>query len=188
MAISFFMAPGRQPSTPTMGALALKAVPGAAIVADMPSRNPGRVPQDDAPLVDWSRLEEIRACDPRGGALVRKVVGTFVREGGTRIAAIERAAGGRDAAALAAAAHALKGAALNVGAAALAQLCAGLEARGREGRMDGAAASAALLQQRFSETAQALEKELPAQARREDRAPVPRRTVDREPGGNRRKR
>ena len=146
------------------------------------------MPENDVPLVDWSRLEEIRECDPRGGALVRKVVGTFVREGRTRIAAIERAAGGGDAAALASAAHALKGAALNVGAAALAQLCAELEARGREDRMDGAAAGAALLQQRFSETARALEKELPAQARREDGTSVSRRTVDQEPGAIRRKR
>ena len=154
----------------------------------MPSRKPDRVPENDVPLVNWSRLEEIRECDPKGGALVRKVVETFVREGATRIAAIERAAGGRDAPALASAAHALKGAAFNVGAAALAELCARLETWGREDRLDGAAASAALLRRRFTETAQALEKELPAQARREDRAFVSRRTVNQEPGAVRRKR
>jgi len=146
--------------------LALKAILGAAIVADMPSRNPTRVSENDVPLVDWSRLEEIREYDPRGGLLVRKVVGTFVREGHTRVAAIGRAAGGGDAAALASAAHALKGAALNVGAAALAELCATLEVCGREGRVDHAAASATLLRQRFRETAQALEKEMPARVRR----------------------
>ncbi len=166
----------------------MKTRSGAAIVADMPSRKPGRVPENDVPLVNWSRLDEIRECDPKGDVLVRKVVGTFVREGRTRIAAIEDAAGCLDATALAAAAHALKGAALNVGAAALGQLCAELEASGREGRMDGAAASAALLGQRFTETAQALEKELPAQARRDAPTSLSRRPVKQEPGVDRRKR
>ena len=172
----------------TTDALALKVGPGAAIVADMPSRNPGRVPENDVPLVNWSRLEEIRECDPKGGVLVRKVVETFVREGTTRIAAIEGAADRRDAAGLASAAHALKGAALNVGAAALGQLCAELEASGREARLDGAAARAALLRQKFTETAQALEKELPGRVRREDRTSMSRRTVNQEPGAVRRKR
>jgi hypothetical protein len=84
--------------------------------------------------MDWSRLEEIRGYDSTG-ALVRKVVGSFVREGKSHIAAIERAAKERDGAALAPAAHALKGAALNVGATALAELCAALESWGWEGRV-----------------------------------------------------
>jgi HPt (histidine-containing phosphotransfer) domain-containing protein len=130
----------------------------------MPSQNPIRAP--GAPLVDWSRLEEIREYDESGGALVRKVVATFVREGKSRVAAIASAAEGRDAAALAAESHALKGAALNVGASGIAGLCADLESRGKEGRLDDAAASAALLRQRFAETARELERNMPGQARR----------------------
>src|SRR6185295_11045345 len=90
-------------------------------------------PATVAQLLDWSRLEEIRGYDS-SGTLVRKVVGSFVGEGKSRIAAIERAAKGRDGAALASAAHALKGAALNVGAAGLAGLCEALERSGEESR------------------------------------------------------
>jgi two-component system sensor histidine kinase/response regulator len=42
-----------------------------------------------------------------------------------------------DGPALAQAAHALKGAAANIGAAAVARICAGLEALGRDGTPDG---------------------------------------------------
>jgi len=156
-------------------------------VNDMPLRNPTRVSENDVPLVNWSRLEEIREYDPKG-VLVRKVVRSFVGEGKSRIAAIAHAAKRGDAAALASASHALKGAALNVGAAALAELCAVLEAWGREGRMDGAAATAALLGQRFRETAGALEKDFPAQARRWDKTSVSRRTTKQKPRAVRRKR
>jgi len=141
-----------------------------------------------APLVNWSRLEEIESYDRKGGLLVHKVVGSFIREGRSRIAAIEGAARSRDAAALASAAHALKGAALNVGAAALAELCADLERRGREGRMDRAGTRAELIGQRFGETVQALEKKMPAQAQRKGKTSVSRRTVKRKPGAVRRKR
>jgi HPt (histidine-containing phosphotransfer) domain-containing protein len=127
----------------------------------MPSRNSIR-----APLVDWSRLEEIHEYDETGGALVRKVVATFVREGKSRVAAIATAAENRDAAGLASASHALKGAALNVGASGIAGLCAVLEGCGKEGRIDDAAASVALLEPRFMETARELEKNVPGPARR----------------------
>jgi HPt (histidine-containing phosphotransfer) domain-containing protein len=131
------------------------------------------------PLMNWSRLDEIREFDQQDGALLRKVVGSFIREAKSRIAAIERAVASDDAPALASGAHALKGAALNVGAAALADVCANLESWGREGRMDRAAASGALLAQRFAETAQALEAGMPALLRRTKKRPGDRRTTGR---------
>jgi HPt (histidine-containing phosphotransfer) domain-containing protein len=114
--------------------------------------------------VNWSRLDEISEYDRKGGLLVKRLVASFAREGRSQLAAIGRAARRRDVAALASAAHALKGASLNVGAAQLGELCAALEAWGREGRVDRAVPAAALLGQRFRETAKALGAGLPRQA------------------------
>jgi HPt (histidine-containing phosphotransfer) domain-containing protein len=151
----------------------------------MPERNPTHASENGVLLVNWSRLEEIREYDPKG-VLVRKVVGSFVREGKSRIAAIARAAGSRDAPALASAAHALKGAASNVGAAVIAELCAALEVWGGENRLEQAEATAALLRQRFAETARALEKNFPLQERRISAGARRRRATKRRQGASRR--
>jgi HPt (histidine-containing phosphotransfer) domain-containing protein len=123
------------------------------------------------------RFSETLLSSYEGGQLVRKVVGAFIREAKSRVRVIGQATRRHDAAALASAAHALKGAALNVGASALAEICAALENWGREGRVDRTAASAALLGQRFRETAHALATSLPAQGGRRKKPSAQRRTA-----------
>ena len=112
------------------------------------------------PAIDWSRLREICEFDDARGSLVRKLVGTFVADGKARTEAIKRAAGRLDVAALVSAAHALRGAALNVGATGLAASCGSLESSAREGRTASLAPLVAALARRFSEASQLLRKDV----------------------------
>ncbi len=82
---------------------------------------------DKAPMVDWDRLAQFAEFDDDGGTLVRNVVGLFVDELPARLAALRAAVDAHDVQALSLAAHALKGAASNVGASAIAQACFVLE-------------------------------------------------------------
>ena len=86
---------------------------------------------DSAPI-DWSRLASLKQYDS-DGSLVRGAIEAFLADAPGRLAAIlnQRQAG--DSAAMGAAAHALKGAALNVGARVLADACGAIEARARAG-------------------------------------------------------
>ena len=89
---------------------------------------PGPAPESaEASLLDLARLEEFREYDDAALTMTREVVGLFLDDLPGRINAMEAAAESPDAAALATAAHALKGAAGNVGAAALHALAGALE-------------------------------------------------------------
>jgi len=78
-------------------------------------------------LVDWSRLEQFREFDDDDLSMTREVIALFASESPLRINDIRMALSACDSAALSRAAHALKGAASNVGAQALSESCGLLE-------------------------------------------------------------
>jgi len=99
-------------------------------------------------LMDWSRLEQFREFDDDELTMTREVVALFSKEMPPRIDDIRSALSACDSAALSRAAHALKGAASNVGAQALSNACAILEQSCLQGQWpaDAAAQVAALME------------------------------------------
>ncbi|HSV36118.1 MAG TPA: response regulator [Ramlibacter sp.] len=93
---------------------------------------PGVVPPPAAAVLDLQRLNELQELDASLD-LAREIVGLFLADAPGHITAIVDAHGQRDAARLSAAAHALKGSASNVGAAALSLLGGTLEDQTGEG-------------------------------------------------------
>ena len=78
-------------------------------------------------LIDWSRLEQFREFDDEDLSMTREVLLLFIAEMPQRTDDICCALAACDGAVLSRAAHALKGAASNVGAQALSDACAALE-------------------------------------------------------------
>jgi len=98
----------------------------------LPSGSVGRQPVQV--LLDWSRLEQFREFDDDDLSMTREVIGLFTSESPLRINDIHTALNACDSAALSRAAHALKGAASNVGAQALSESCGRLEQSCLEGQ------------------------------------------------------
>ncbi|NUP59386.1 MAG: response regulator [Pseudarthrobacter sp.] len=152
-----------------------KPVDSAAMAAALARWVPARPPQALAltgvqvggirlPVLDPDRLAVLRELgQDDGGALLRAMLEAFQRESKMRLAALNAAfpAGGN---ALIQAAHALKGAAANIGAASVASICAELEELGRTGPSGGDTAMLTRLEAEL----QRLDAELEA-AVREDR-------------------
>jgi signal transduction histidine kinase/DNA-binding response OmpR family regulator len=90
------------------------------VSADLP-------PAAEQVLIDWSRLEQFREFDDDDLSMTREVIALFASEAPQRMNDIRLALGACDSAALSRAAHALKGAASNVGAQALSDACGLLE-------------------------------------------------------------
>jgi signal transduction histidine kinase/DNA-binding response OmpR family regulator/HPt (histidine-containing phosphotransfer) domain-containing protein len=103
------------------------AVDGATLAAEV---RPSRGTAD--PAIDFTRLNEFREFDP-DLSTTREVINLFIADVPSRIQAIEKASGEMDAAALAQAAHALKGSSSNVGAIALMALCETVERQASAG-------------------------------------------------------
>jgi signal transduction histidine kinase/CheY-like chemotaxis protein/HPt (histidine-containing phosphotransfer) domain-containing protein len=93
------------------------------------------------PTLDATVLGRLRELEQAGGApnLLFRVVGTYLESSSELLETIRSAVAGGDAAALARAAHTLKSSSAQVGALRLSALCRDLEARGREGSIEGAA-------------------------------------------------
>ncbi|MBT2530917.1 response regulator [Arthrobacter sp. ISL-48] len=90
------------------------------------------------PSVDPARLAILRELGPEDGmGLLRATAEAFRRDVPARLAALRRAIDDGGGLALSQAAHALKGAAANIGATALAGLCGELESMGHNGNHDG---------------------------------------------------
>jgi signal transduction histidine kinase/DNA-binding response OmpR family regulator len=83
-------------------------------------------------LVNFSRLEEFREFDDEALSMTREVVELFLADAPHRLDAIGSAIASGDASALSVAAHALKGAAGNIGATALQSMCDRLEEASRD--------------------------------------------------------
>jgi two-component system sensor histidine kinase/response regulator len=91
-----------------------------------------------APALDADRLAMLRDLGPEDGlGLLPATTEAFRKDVPARLAALREAVTGGGGPALAQAAHALKGAAANIGATAVTSLCGELEAMGRSGRLDG---------------------------------------------------
>jgi signal transduction histidine kinase/DNA-binding response OmpR family regulator len=99
-------------------------------------------------LMDWSRLEQFREFDDEELSMTREVVALFAKEMPQRIDDIRDGLSACDSAALSRAAHALKGAASNVGAQTLSDACGTLEQSCLQGQWpaDAAAQVAALVE------------------------------------------
>ena len=97
-------------------------------------------PPDRAPLIDWRRLDVIA---PHGDAsLVETLIGLFSTDARKQAAALESAGLTGNGEAMAAAAHALRGAASNIGAAAVESLAREVESLVRSGKIVEAAVQA----------------------------------------------
>jgi signal transduction histidine kinase/DNA-binding response OmpR family regulator/HPt (histidine-containing phosphotransfer) domain-containing protein len=109
-------------------------------------------------LMDWSRLEEFAEFDDEAQSMTREVVGLFLADVPRRIGAIEEAWAARDAEELGRAAHALKGAASNIGALAVQAECAALEEDAHKGFPPEMKARLDQLHQWLEETRKALDR------------------------------
>ncbi|MGY4543761.1 two-component system sensor histidine kinase/response regulator [Arthrobacter sp. UYNi723] len=91
-----------------------------------------------APALDADRLAMLRGLGPEDGlGLLPATTEAFRKDVPARLAALREAVHNGGGPALAQAAHALKGAAANIGATAVASLCGELEDLGRSGKLDG---------------------------------------------------
>ncbi|RAX44323.1 hybrid sensor histidine kinase/response regulator [Arthrobacter sp. AQ5-06] len=91
-----------------------------------------------APALDADRLAMLRDLGPEDGlGLLPATTEAFRKDVPARLAALREAANNGGGPALEQAAHALKGAAANIGATAVASLCGELEDMGRGGTLDG---------------------------------------------------
>ncbi|MBX3656628.1 MAG: response regulator [Ramlibacter sp.] len=103
-------------------------------------------------LMDFGRLNEFREFDDEAQSMTREVVGLFLADAPRRIQAIEEALALRNAEELSRAAHALKGAAGNIGAVGLQAVSARLEAGAKSGLPADGAAQVALLSELLEQT------------------------------------
>ncbi|MEP6789826.1 MAG: response regulator, partial [Ramlibacter sp.] len=105
----------------------------ACAVEPVPAVATAPAAQAQPALMDFARLLEFREFDDEELTMTREVIQLFMMDAPQRLEAIERAIAGRDAEALAGAAHALKGSASNIGATAIQQAASSLEARAAAG-------------------------------------------------------
>jgi HPt (histidine-containing phosphotransfer) domain-containing protein len=82
--------------------------------------------------MDWSRLVELRSYDTPDGAVVRGAISAFVGRAAASLAEVTGNAAERDGQGLRRSAHALKGAATNIGAVAVADYASRLEQAGKQ--------------------------------------------------------
>jgi len=95
-------------------------------------------PAAEVIALDQSVLDNIRAIDD-DGTVLNEVIRIYLDEVPEHVAQLRAALAARDAARLAAVAHALKSASFNVGAPALGELCRRLERQGKVGEIAEAA-------------------------------------------------
>jgi CheY-like chemotaxis protein/HPt (histidine-containing phosphotransfer) domain-containing protein len=138
----------------------MEALRAAIERAGVGTPDPAIPPAEPAPApvpaaIDWRRIESFKPFDPDGG-MVAGVIAAFLADAPGRIRTIRETLASGDADGLAAAAHALKGAAANIGAARLQTLLHDIESRAREGRLASTAGSIGALDASLAETATAL--------------------------------
>jgi signal transduction histidine kinase/CheY-like chemotaxis protein len=91
-----------------------------------PAANPNPL-SPASELVDWSRLAQFKEFDNEALSMTREIISLFITDAPQRVQDIQQAVRNWDSAELSLAAHALKGAASNVGAKSLALACFNLE-------------------------------------------------------------
>jgi signal transduction histidine kinase/CheY-like chemotaxis protein/HPt (histidine-containing phosphotransfer) domain-containing protein len=115
-----------------------------------------------AGVMDFTRLEEFREFDDEELTMTREVIGLFVTDTPPRLRKVDAAVAARDAAGLASAAHAIRGAAGNVGATGLHLAAGDIETLAREGWPEDAAERAAQLHALWAQTRAAIDAWTPA--------------------------
>jgi len=110
----------------------------------------------DHPLLDLAQIADLIALDQGRGALLTRFVDLFVAGTGERIALIRRHADSAEAVDLAEAAHALRGAAGNVGAIRFARVLERIEVAALGRDLGAAGAAVALLDAEYAATRAAL--------------------------------
>lgn len=115
------------------------AIEQAATGAAGPSaRHAERVPEVAAPVaIDWRRIDSLKPFDA-DGSMVSGAIVSFLADAPGRVEVIRATHAAGDAAGLASASHALKGAAANIGAAHLQELSQAIESFAQEGHLQGA--------------------------------------------------
>lgn len=117
-----------------------------------------RRPRQPARTSLRQRMEELRGADPGADReAFTRIAGIFITRGAADIEQLADAITRRDAAQITQHAHRIKGAAANIGAVAMAELCAEIENIGRERRLDGAADLLNRLRGEFDQARTALE-------------------------------
>jgi signal transduction histidine kinase/DNA-binding response OmpR family regulator/HPt (histidine-containing phosphotransfer) domain-containing protein len=96
----------------------------------------GENPRGGAQVVDWSRLEELRSYDTPDGAVVRGMIKSFLDDVPSKLDSLRSSAAEHEAPRLRASAHALKGAAMNVGAIGVADCAKRIEEAAKENAFD----------------------------------------------------
>jgi HPt (histidine-containing phosphotransfer) domain-containing protein len=130
-------------------------IAASAVSAKVPE---SKASENVAVLMDWSRLEQFKEFDDDERTMTREVVALFVSDAPARMDDIRQALRGSDSGALSRAAHALKGAASNVGATALTDACFALEQSCHQGHWPtDAAQQVAQLADLTQQTRQALQ-------------------------------
>ncbi len=118
---------------------------------------PEPVAESSLALVDFSRLDEFKEFDDDALSMTHEVIGLFLTDAPLRIDAIAHALQTQDTAALARAAHALKGAASNIGATQIYAGCVELEAIASSQLPIDGAARVARLRTQLQQTQTALQ-------------------------------
>ncbi len=132
------------------GAAQAPAAPAALQAAPVDAAGPA------GPVMDFSRLNEFKEFDDEALSMTREVVGLFIADAPRRLDAIGQAIAAGDAEELSRAAHALKGAAGNIGAVAIQAVCATLEADAKTGLGGDMGARMTQLHRLLDETRSAL--------------------------------
>jgi CheY-like chemotaxis protein len=95
-------------------------------VAQPDAKRPTVIPHT-SDLIDWSRLEQFKEFDDESLSMTREIIALFTNDSPNRVRDIQQALRMGDSDKLSLAAHALKGAASNLGATSLALACFNLE-------------------------------------------------------------
>jgi signal transduction histidine kinase/CheY-like chemotaxis protein len=93
------------------------------------------LPMPTSDLIDWTRLDQFKEFDDDKRSMTRQVLSLFSADSLRRVHAMTQALTSHNAAELEQIAHALSGAAVNIGAHALARACSELEHACSEGKM-----------------------------------------------------
>jgi HPt (histidine-containing phosphotransfer) domain-containing protein len=124
---------------------------------------PGTALLPEQGLLDHSQLDDLRALGGADGdRFIADLIGVFLTESGQEIELIKQALVSEDAEASMRAAHRIKGAALDLGCASLADAAEAIEILGRNGDLEGADLLLARLVGSYERTAAALRFELEA--------------------------
>jgi CheY-like chemotaxis protein/HPt (histidine-containing phosphotransfer) domain-containing protein len=122
---------------------------------------PEEPPPSAAATIDPEALALLKQMAGDGGpGMLRDLLALFRADAPPLQAAMRAAVAGRDAEALRRSAHSLKGVAANLGAKALAALCAELERMGRDGAVGGAEGLLAEVERQYHDACVALEAEI----------------------------